>query len=397
MRALQAGGGALFGNLIEKAQDVFKYQTAQGEGKLDTKSPTFGSQSEEQKKEQAGGIKGEYDKVSKRAEGKFGNILGKLGGGKGMKVAGAIGLGALGLASIAKKGFQALIEASPMLKQMMKMLNFGVMMILRPLGDFFGFFLRPIFIMLLRKFIIPFYQTYLPMMQQMGNDLGVRVVRLLTWILDVFGGKTKDEGVTGTGATVSLETQQAQLAAQKAAAAAGVTDQDAIVKLLQQVEKDVDPENAKFQTDTSYERGQASVQAQGTLSTDAGFDRSGLKTGESMMTPDQRAMFEEAGIAIGGITQDLEAATESIPLIGSNGLEMDAEPLMSAADIIREKAQYDKATGSQSGRYNQTVNITVEGNLDTDAARQATEQMKVIADEAVETSYNKGNRKGGGN
>jgi len=56
MRALQAGGGALFGSLMEKAQDVFKYQTALTDKTLNPKSATFGSQTEEQKKEQAGGI-----------------------------------------------------------------------------------------------------------------------------------------------------------------------------------------------------------------------------------------------------------------------------------------------------------------------------------------------------
>jgi len=117
------------------------------------------------------------------------------------------------------------------------------------------------------------------------------------------------------------------------------------------------------------------------------------------MTEEQKAMFDELGVSVSGVTAAASGAMDDLDTIiyGSDGIKMDAEPLMSAADIIREKAQYDKATGSQSGRYNQTVNITVEGNLDTEAARQTTEQMKVIANEAVETSYNKGNRKGGGN
>ena len=53
------------------------------------------------------------------------------------------------LISILKKA----LSASPMFQQMMKLLNFGIMMVLRPIGDFFGFLFRPILIMLLRKFI----------------------------------------------------------------------------------------------------------------------------------------------------------------------------------------------------------------------------------------------------
>ena len=391
--ALMGMGSAIFGKLADASSDVFKYQTAQDQGKMDTKSPTFNSQSEETKKEQAGGLIGSFEKTQKRAEGKFGKALGKLGGGKGMKIAGGIGMGAMAGGAIVKKGMQALIESSPMLKQMMKMLNFGGMMILRPLGDFFGFFLRPIFIMLLRKFIIPFYQTYLPMMQQMGHDMGERVVKLLMLILDWFTDPAELNNVTGTGALVTEETQQAQLAAQKAALAAGVTDQDALVKLLQQVEKDVDPDNAKFQTEIS-KAGQHTTHLQDTVDTTAGYDPSGLTTGIAVMTPEHQQMFDELGVSIGGVTEAADEAMDGLESIvyGSNGVAMDAEPIMSATDLIREKAQYDKTTGSQSGRYNtQNVNITVEGNLDTEAAKQMEEKMKTIAQEESENVYKKGN------
>ena len=393
--ALMGMGSAIFGKLADASSDVFKYQTAQDQGKMDTKSPTFNSQSEETKKEQAGGLIGSFEKTQKRAEGKFGKALGKLGGGKGMKIAGGIGMGAMAGGAIVKKGMQALIESSPMLKQMMKMLNFGVMMILRPLGDFFGFFLRPIFIYLLRKFIIPFYQTYLPMMQQMGHDMGDRVVTLLVKLLDIFAPSANNNAVTGNANLPSAEAQAEQLAAQKALLAAGITDQDAIVKALAQVEKNVDPDNEKFGVDDSYARGQAETASAGDISTEAGYDRSGLLTGESVLTAEQKALFEEAGISIDGLTTTVDDATKDLKIIGSNGIEMDAEPIMSATDLIREKAQYDKMTGSQSGRYNtQNVNITVEGNLDTEAEKILEEKMKTIAQEESQQVYNKGNRKG---
>ena len=64
------------------------------------------------------------------------------------------------------------LSASPMFQQMMKLLNFGIMMVLRPIGDFFGFLFRPILIMLLRKFIIPWYTKMYPFMMKMGDLIG---------------------------------------------------------------------------------------------------------------------------------------------------------------------------------------------------------------------------------
>jgi len=107
-----------------------------------------------------------------------GGIGGMLGGAKGMAMLG----GAMAGVALIKKGVGLAIESSPMMQQMLKLWKFGIMMVFRPLGDFFGFFLRPIFIYLLRKFIIPFYQDYLPLMQQLGMDLGETVVGILETI-----------------------------------------------------------------------------------------------------------------------------------------------------------------------------------------------------------------------
>ena len=67
------------------------------------------------------------------------------------------------------------LDASPMFQQMTKLLKFGIMMILRPIGDFFGFLFRPILIMLLRKFIIPWYTKMYPVMMKMGNAIGEKL------------------------------------------------------------------------------------------------------------------------------------------------------------------------------------------------------------------------------
>jgi len=369
MRTLQAGGGVLFSNIIEKAQDVMKYQTAKAEGKLDTSSPIFKSQSDESKREQAGGLVGKFDDVQKRAEGRFGKVLGKLGGGKGMKMAGAVGLGALGLASLAKKGFQALVESSPMLKQMMKMLNFGVMMILRPIGDFFGFFLRPIFVYLLRKFIIPFYQTYLPMMQQMGMDLGETVVawlmaigKAMNWLIGI------EQKQAGSGSVPDADIQAAQLKEMERMKQEGASQTEIANRMLEGVTThgyvtDPDPELTKW----------------------------GTKLPEIV-----NQSVDNTKLAATGITSTLEAleAIKDQPTLGtlvgngtySNPL-IDPEPPMDS--------------GSQFPSYYQSpqpptvhLEINVEGDLTKDVMEMDLEpKMEQIATDVVKRTYNMENRR----
>lgn len=116
--------------------------------------------------------------------------LAKAMGGSGGGLAGGKGKGGIGgIAGIAGKGLtmlggigiaigailgsvKALTGSSPMLKQMFKLMNFGIMMIFRPIGDFIGFMLRPILVMLLRNFIIPWYKDAMPIMQSMGAIFG---------------------------------------------------------------------------------------------------------------------------------------------------------------------------------------------------------------------------------
>lgn len=93
------------------------------------------------------------------------------------------GLGKLGmiagLVGIAVGMVKMLVSSSPMLKQILKLFNFGIMLILRPIGDFIGFMLRPIMLMVLTKFILPFYQNALPMMQEMGAMVGEKLVPIV--------------------------------------------------------------------------------------------------------------------------------------------------------------------------------------------------------------------------
>jgi hypothetical protein len=66
-----------------------------------------------------------------------------------------------------------------MLQAMMKLFNTTVMMILRPFGDFIGFFLRPIMIYLLRNVALPLYQLLAPPLRQWGSTIGNVLVDFL--------------------------------------------------------------------------------------------------------------------------------------------------------------------------------------------------------------------------
>lgn len=80
----------------------------------------------------------------------FRGMMGSLGGGglgKAAVAGGVAGLamaGVQGILDILKKMFSLMLEASPMLRATVKLLNQGFMMILRPLGDTLSMMLRPI-------------------------------------------------------------------------------------------------------------------------------------------------------------------------------------------------------------------------------------------------------------
>ena len=97
------------------------------------------------------------------------------GGGIAKNIAklGVIALGVGSLVALVSKITGMIVDSSPMLKGMLKLLNYSVMLILRPIGDFFGFFLRPIVIYFLRSVALPFYKQMRPIMQALGTWLGV--------------------------------------------------------------------------------------------------------------------------------------------------------------------------------------------------------------------------------
>lgn len=112
----------------------------------------------------------------------------KFFGGHGKAAALGLGVGAIGGGMALGK---MIIDSSPMFQQMLKLLNFGIMLVLRPIGDFFGFLMRPIMLMLLRKFIIPFYQEYMPLMIEMGDKIGNVIAPVLGKLLHFIIGMSK--------------------------------------------------------------------------------------------------------------------------------------------------------------------------------------------------------------
>ena len=92
-----------------------------------------------------------------------------------------IGAGSIGiLLTVLKKAF----DVSPMFQAIKKLLHFGFMLILRPIGDFFGFIMRPIMVMMLRKFIIPWYKDVYPAMKKWGTYIGEKLVPVMEAILE---------------------------------------------------------------------------------------------------------------------------------------------------------------------------------------------------------------------
>lgn len=95
-----------------------------------------------------------------------------------------IAIGVTGVVALVKKLTSLMIDSSPMLKSMLKLFQTGIMFILRPIGDFIGFLLRPIMIYLLRTIFIPWYRQMAPLMRLWGAELGANLVE---FIKDPFG------------------------------------------------------------------------------------------------------------------------------------------------------------------------------------------------------------------
>lgn len=185
-RSMSIGGGVMgagFGLLQNIASS--KYMGYKRLQELNAKSKTEILSPEEGKERMflSGGKSNNlFEKLDSVFEKHFGgdSKWNKFFAGQGKMAALGIGAGAIGGGMALGK---MIIDSSPMMQQMMKLWKFGIMMILRPIGDFFGFLFRPILLILLRKFIIPNYQKWMPMMMRWGTAIGEALAAILdgTW------------------------------------------------------------------------------------------------------------------------------------------------------------------------------------------------------------------------
>jgi len=138
------------------------------------------------------------------------------------------------LIAVLKKAF----DVSPMFQAIKKLLNFGIMLILRPIGDFFGFVMRPVMVALLRYFIIPWYRYVYPVMKDLakniGKPLGEGVKAAADAVTAVHGTLT---GIFGGGETGS----NAATATMTVGAGAGVVGMAALEKKTHIVAKMIKP------------------------------------------------------------------------------------------------------------------------------------------------------------
>tara|TARA_R110002124_G_scaffold168177_1_gene335667 strand:+ start:371 stop:1432 length:1062 start_codon:yes stop_codon:yes gene_type:complete len=122
-----------------------------------------------------------------------------------IKKLGIIALGVGSLVALVQKIGGMMVDSSPMLKGMLKLLNYSVMLILRPIGEFFGFFLRPIVIYFLRSVALPFYRQWLPIARSLGTFLGVGIASRQSEIDSVGGKAFWEEGFTHEDGMKNLE------------------------------------------------------------------------------------------------------------------------------------------------------------------------------------------------
>ena len=118
-----------------------------------------------------GGIAGLFSGLG--GGGSQGGMMKNLG-----KLAG-IAVGIMAIMKMVQKISSLVVQSSPMLQGMLKLFNTSILMIFRPIGDFVGFFLRPIMIYFLRTVALPLYRYLAPIMRQWGSTLGNAFVEFL--------------------------------------------------------------------------------------------------------------------------------------------------------------------------------------------------------------------------
>ena len=85
-----------------------------------------------------------------------------------------------------------LTDASGILQSMLKLINTGVLLILKPIGDFFGLLFRPIIVALYAWFIVPFYKHVYPALMSLAETLGSNLLDNLAGLGEIFSGNMDD-------------------------------------------------------------------------------------------------------------------------------------------------------------------------------------------------------------
>jgi len=165
---------------------VYDYKAKEQELADFNKAQPFGPMSKEKRKEQ-GDLEEETAGLKKRASSGMGKnlmgkrmqgMIGKVGKfmesskGQGMMAGGMMG------ASILTMIIKKAMEASPMLQQMLKIMNVAMTLFLRPIGDFIGGMLKPIMLFFLREIAVPMLNKGKSMIKY-GETFGKQVLGFL--------------------------------------------------------------------------------------------------------------------------------------------------------------------------------------------------------------------------
>ena len=73
------------------------------------------------------------------------------------------------LISIIKQVLDYLKRVSALLGALFKLIETSIMLLIKPIADFIGYMLKPIVMLILRFFVIPFYRTIVPIIKEIGD------------------------------------------------------------------------------------------------------------------------------------------------------------------------------------------------------------------------------------
>jgi phage-related protein len=134
------------------------------------------------------GIKNEVDRIRKMIKGGeregetfLERMTERLTGGVAAGAVGAAGAGGAAapaalavvaiqsMISIIKQVLDYLKKVSAVLGAVFKLIETSIMLLIKPIADFIGYILKPIVMLFLRFFVIPFYRAVMPMIKEMGD------------------------------------------------------------------------------------------------------------------------------------------------------------------------------------------------------------------------------------